>query len=615
MIVLGINAYHGDASAALLADGELIAAAEEERFSRIKHAAGFPRQAIRYCLEAAGIQAREITHIAISRRPSAHLYRKILYALAHQPDHRFLRNRLANAARVRDVGQALAMALDLSPRELRAEVHLVEHHRAHLASSFFVSGFDQAALLSLDGFGDFVSTMWGVGRDRTLQIDGYVAFPHSLGVLYTAATQYLGFPRYGDEYKVMGLSAYGEPIYLDAFRRIVRNGRGMGFALDLSYFVHHRQGISMTWDDGAPTLDPIYSDAWAKQFGPPRLLGHPVEERHAHLAASLQAVLEEVVLNLLRRLHERTGLKDLCLAGGVALNCVVNGKILAETPFERVYIQPAANDAGTSIGAAFYVWHQVLGRPRRFIMDHAYWGPAFSEESIRQVLDRSGVRYRRLNRDELARTVAERLARGQIIGLFQGRMEFGPRALGNRSILADPRRAEMKEILNRRVKHREPFRPFAPSILQEAIGRYFEQTHPSPFMLMAYKVRPEKRGEIPAPTHVDGTGRVQTVTREANPLFWEVIHQFERLTGVPIVVNTSFNDNEPIVCTPDEAIACFLRTRMDGLAIGDYFVARRNADPPVCEESPAEECARRCRADFSLGEESREQVPVVRGER
>lgn len=580
MIILGINAYHGDASAALIADGTLIAAAEEERFSRIKHAAGFPRQAIRYCLEAAGVRPTEIDHIAISRRPSAHLYRKILYALAHQPDRRFLKNRLANAARVHDVAQTLATALDISPRELRAEVHWVEHHRAHLASSFFVSGFDDAALLSLDGFGDFVSTMWGVGRDRTLTIDGFVTFPHSLGVLYTAVTQYLGFPHYGDEYKVMGLSAYGEPIYLDEFRRIVRNGNGLGFTLDLSYFVHHRQGVSMTWDDGAPTLDPIYSDAWAKRFGPPRSPANPVEEHHAHLAASLQAVLEEVILDLLVRLQQRTRLRTVCLAGGVALNCVVNGKILTHTPFERVYIQPAAHDAGTSIGAAFYVWHQVLGQPRRFTMEHAYWGPAFNDGAIRQALDRAGVRYRRLDRGDLARVVAERLARGQIVGVFQGRMEFGPRALGNRSILADPRRAEMKDILNRRVKHREPFRPFAPSILQEALGRYFEQTHPSPFMLMAYKVKPEKQAEIPAPLHVDGTGRVQTVTREANPFFWEIIHHFERLTGVPILVNTSFNENEPIVCTPGEAIACFLRTRMDGLAIGDYLVVKDPAAGP-----------------------------------
>lgn len=582
MIVLGINAYHGDASAALVADGRLIAAAEEERFTRIKHAAGFPRHAIRWCVETAGIRPAEIDHIAISRRPSAHLYRKILYTLAHQPHYRFLKNRLANAARVTDVRHALAETLGVAPSDLRAVVHRVEHHRAHLASSFFVSGFDQAALLSLDGFGDFVSTMWGIGRDRTLAIEGMVAFPHSLGVLYTAATQYLGFPHYGDEYKVMGLSAYGEPIYRDAFRRIVRNGESLRFRLDLSYFRHHSHGVSMTWDEGAPTLDALFSEAWTEQFGPSRRPEAALEPHHAHLAASLQAVLEEVIFDLLNRLFERTRLTNLCLAGGVALNCVVNGKILTHTPFERVYIQPAAHDGGTSIGAAFYVWHQVLGQPRRFTMDHAFWGPAFSDPAIRRALDEAGLTSCHQERERLAQSVAERVAAGQIVGLFQDRMEFGPRALGHRSIIADPRRAEMKDILNRRIKHREPFRPFAPSVLEQAQGRYFEQTHRSPFMLMAYRVKPEKRGEIPAAIHVDGTARVQTVSRENDPFFWEIIHRFERLTGVPVVVNTSFNENEPIVCTPQEAIECFLRTHLDALAMGNYLVVKDRETVPLC---------------------------------
>jgi len=426
--------------------------------------------------------------------------------------------------------------------------------------------------------GDFVSTMWGVGRGSQMKIMGVVPFPHSLGILYTAVTQYLGFPHYGDEYKVMGLAAYGEPTYLDLFRRIVRRDGGLRFRLDLSYFTHHTDGVSMTWSEGAPVLGPLYSSKLIRALGPPREPGAPIEARHKQIAASLQAVLEEVVLALLGELFERTRVKAVCLAGGVALNCVVNGKILRGTPFERVYIPPAASDAGTSVGAAFSVWHERLGRPRAFAMEHAYWGPEWSESEIREALRRHGLAARRVPFEELAETIARALAEGKIVGLFQGRMEFGPRALGNRSILADPRRPEMKDILNRRVKNREPFRPFAPSIVEEAVGEYFEPAHPSPFMLMAYPARPEKRALIPAALHVDGTGRVHTVSRTVNPLLWEILMRFERLTGVPVLINTSFNENEPIVCHPEEALRCFQRTRMDLLAIGPYLVRKEERD-------------------------------------
>jgi len=577
-VILGVNAYHGDASAALVIDGQLVAAAEEERFARVKHIAGFPHRAIAYCLDAAGISPREITHIAVSRNPRARLHRKLRFLLAHRPKLSRVAERVRNAVCVRDVKTTLARGLGVDPRELRASVHYVEHHRAHLASAFFVSGWDEAALLSVDGMGDFVSTMWGVGRGSRMEIGGVVPFPHSLGILYTAVTQYLGFPHYGDEYKVMGLAAYGEPAYLDLFRRIVRLEDGVRFRLDLSYFVHQEEGVSMTWSDGAPVLGPLYSSKLIRALGPPREPGAPLDARHAQIAASVQAVLEEIMLALLVRLHERTRARAVCLAGGVALNCVVNGKIVRGTPFERVYIPPAASDAGTSVGAAFFVWHERLRRPRAFAMEHAYWGPAWSESEIRDELRRHGLVARRLCPDALAETVARALAAGKIVGLFQGRMEFGPRALGNRSILADPRRPEMKDILNRRVKNREPFRPFAPAIVEEAVGEYFEPAHPSPFMLMAYPARPEKRALIPAALHVDGTGRVQTVSRAANPLFWEILARFGRRTGVPVLLNTSFNENEPIVCRPEEAIRCFQRTRMDLLAIGPYLVAKEESD-------------------------------------
>jgi carbamoyltransferase len=572
MIILGINAYHGDASAAIVCDGKLVAAAEEERFCRVKHVAGFPHQAIAYCLQAAGVKPQDLTHIAISRNPSAHLERKIVFALSKGTGLRMIKDRLANASKVRDVKGVLADGLGLYPTEISAEVHYVEHHRAHLASSFFVSGFDEAALVSVDGFGDFVSTMWGVGRGSQMKIDGHVGFPHSLGVLYTAVTQYLGFPKYGDEYKVMGLAAYDQPAYLDEFRQLVRRSGELGFVLDLSYFTHHSEGVLMTWNEGAPALGRIYSPKMVSRFGPPRGPSEEVSPKHAQLAASLQAVLEEVVLDLLNKLYEKTRTKQLCLAGGVALNCVVNGKILEQTPFEQIYIQPAAYDGGTSLGAAFYVWHQLLRKERGFTMDHAYWGPEFSDSRIKAALDHSRLGYGQVESDQLTKLVAEEIAKGRIVGLFQGRMEFGPRALGNRSIVVDPRRAEMKDILNRRIKHREPFRPFAPSVLEESVGDYFEQSHPSPFMLMTYKVKEDKLAQIPAPTHVDGSGRLQTVSRATNPFYWQLIKEFERLTGVPVVLNTSFNENEPIVCTPEEAIECFLRTQMDVLAIGNYLV-------------------------------------------
>jgi carbamoyltransferase len=577
-VILGINAYHADASAALVIDGTLVAAAEEERFARVKHVAGFPHQAIAYCLRAAGITPREITHIAVSRNPRARLHRKLLTLLAHPPRFDRIVSRAKNALRLRDVKATLALGLDIDPRQLRASVHYIEHHRAHLASAFFVSGLEEAALLSVDGMGDFVSTMWGIGRGSRMEILGAVPFPHSLGILYTAVTQYLGFPNYGDEYKVMGLSAYGEPIHRDRLRQMVRMDGGLGYRLDLSYFTHHTDGVAMTWSEGAPVLGPLYSAKVIRTFGPPREPGAPLGPEHAQIAASLQAVLEEVLLTLLIRLYERTRVKALCLAGGVALNCVLNGKILRHTPFERLYIQPAASDAGTSVGAAFYVWHEHLRRPRAFTMEHAYWGPEWSEGEIREVLHRHGLVARRVATEELIEVVVRALAAGKIVGLFQGRMEFGPRALGNRSILADPRRPEMREILNRRVKHREPFRPFAPSILEEAVGEYFEQTHPSPFMLLASPARPEKRALIPAALHVDGTGRVHTVSRTVNPLFWEILARFGRLTGVPVLINTSFNENEPIVCHPEEAVRCFQRTRMDLLAIGPYLIAKEDGD-------------------------------------
>ena len=578
MNILGINAYHGNASAAILSDGQLVAAVEEERFNRVKYAAGFPVRAILYGLKKAGITLADVDHVAVPRDPYARLGRKLFYAL-RMPS--FARERWKVLRKFTGIREALAAACDADPEKLGAKFHRVEHHVAHLASAFYCSPFEQAALLSADGLGDFASSMWGTGLGPRMNILGSIAFPHSLGLYYSAVTQYLGFLKFGDEYKVMGLGAYGDPEFIEGFREIVRSN-GTRFHLGLQYFTHHRTGPEMSWAeaDKMPVLGRMYSEEMAKKFGPVRAPEAPIEQRHKNLACSLQARLEEVYLGMLRRLAEETGLKSVCLAGGVAFNCVANGKIPRSTGFENVYVHPAAGDAGLAVGAAQFVWHQLLGNPRRFQMEHAYWGPEFSRQEIRLAVEEArlaenGCMVRELGEPELLEKTAAMVAEGKILGWFQGRAEWGPRALGNRSIVADPRRPEMKDLLNLRIKHRESFRPFAPSILAEKTAEWFEQAHPSPFMTMAYAVRREKRDKIPAPTHVDGTGRLQTVTPAANPRYWKLIREFERQTGVPVVLNTSFNDNEPIVCKPQEAIDCFERTQMDALVLGDFLITRR----------------------------------------
>jgi carbamoyltransferase len=575
--ILGINAYHANASAALVCDGRLIAAVEEERFNRVKYAAGFPVSAIRYCLNAAGITLADVDHIAVPRNPWARIGTKLLYAL-RMP--RFARDRKRAWGAFARISETLAEKFDLDPQRIGARIHRVEHHRAHLAGGFFVSPFDQAAVLSADGLGDFASAMWAEGAGNRMRIRGSIAFPHSLGLYYTALAQYLGFWKFGDEYKVMGLAAYGEPSYLEEFRRIVISD-GPDFRLGLEYFSHHRQGPDMSWNepDKTPVLGRLFSTFLERRLGPARAPEAPIEQKHKDIASSLQVRLEEVFISKTRSLHRQTGCKALCLSGGVAFNCVANTKILDQVPIDRIFVQPAAGDAGLALGAAFYVWHEILRQPRSFEMKHAFWGPEYSREEIRKAIgDRrlfeAGFNVCELRDEETGRAVAHHIAAGGIVGWFFGRAEWGPRALGHRSILADPRRAEMKELLNQRIKHREMFRPFAPSILAEYTGQFFETDHPSPFMTFAYRLRPEKREAIPAATHVDGTCRLQTVDRKTNPRFWEVIDEFRQLTNIPAVVNTSFNDNEPIVCAPAEAINCFLRTHMDVLVLGNSMVCK-----------------------------------------
>jgi carbamoyltransferase len=570
--VLGLNTYHGDAAAALVVDGELVAAAEEERFNRVKHVAGFPSLAAAWCLADAGLKPDELDHVAVGRDPRANLAVKLRRTLRHRPSVKYIRERVANQAQVGDVRDALSDALGVERGSLRARFHNVEHHRAHLASAFYVSPFADAAVLSVDGFGDFASTMLGIGRGTELTVLDRVIFPHSLGIFYTAVTQWLGFPHYGDEGKVMGLAPYGEPVYLDRMRELVVLD-GPLFRLGLDYFIHHSRGVEMTWADGSPTIGRIFSQRMEDLLGPARSPGEPVMKHHEDIARSLQEMLEDAYLHLLATLWERTHIPRVCLAGGVALNAVANGRIIPETPFEDVYVQPAAGDSGTAIGAAYDVWH-ATGGARGFVMVSAAWGPEYDDDACAGALAAAGFTSTKLEDEALFPFVAEKIADGEIVGWFQGRMEFGPRALGQRSIVADPRRGDMKDILNARIKHREPFRPFAPSVLAERVGEWYDQDYPSPFMVLVYKTREARREQIPAVNHVDDTGRVQSVERGALPRYYRLIEEFERRTGVPILLNTSFNENEPIVMTPAQAIETFQKTRMDMLVLGNHVIRR-----------------------------------------
>jgi carbamoyltransferase len=564
-----LNAYHGDSSAAIFANGTLVAAMEEERLNRIKHCAGLPVLAARECLKY--VDAREVAHVAVSRDPRAHLFRKAMRLAIRPLVWKRSLARVNNSIQVASIDTALRRAdIDLPSG---VKLHNVEHHRAHMASAFFASPFEEAAVVSVDGFGDFSSIMWGVGRGSRLEIMGSVQFPHSLGVFYSAFTQFLGFPKWGDEYKMMGLAAYGEPRFFEQVDEVVQT-HDTNVTLNLDYFTHHVRGVDMTWESGEPVLGPMFSNKMVEVFGRPRQPRSELRQQDADLAASIQAVLEKNYFALLNGVFSATGQRTLCLAGGVALNCAANGKLFEKTPFRDLYIQPAASDGGTSIGSALYVNHQILKRPRSFVMRHVYYGPEYSTASIHKELEEFGVIAHEMREDHLLDHTARELADGKIIGWFHGRMEFGPRALGNRSILADPRRADMKETLNKRIKYREPFRPFCPSVLSKAVGDFFETDYPSPFMVQAYRIRADRRNAIPAVTHADGTGRLQTVESDVNPLYWHLIERFGAITGVPVLLNTSFNENEPIVNTPRQAIECFLRTQMDVLVAGPYMMRK-----------------------------------------
>jgi len=587
MLILGLNMFHADASAAIVLDGEVKFAIAEERLNRRKHFGGFPSLAVKACLDAVGAKISDIEHVAVGQDSDANLSRKVQYALSNPAKIlNFIRLRQRKES-MRDVRSLLAKALDVDAAQLRFQEHHLEHHIAHIASAFYCSPWEKAAGFSYDGSGDFVSTMMARCDGSEIEVLDRVFLPHSLGSFYSMICEFIGYSEYGDEGKVMGLAPYGTNALREQVSSVVTPKNG-GFQLDLSYFkpLGSNQGMQIL-PDGTVRLARHFSDRTEKLFGEPRRLHAEITQRDMDLAFALQHRFEEVFFHLLNELHRRVPLDTLAMAGGCALNSVANGKIFDQTPFRSTYLQPAAGDEGLAIGAALHTYHSVLKQPRRHKLKNSYLGPEFSESRIQSALQSAGLQYRKLEQDPFLEEVAQQIAAGNVVGWFQGRMEWGPRALGNRSIVAHPGLADMKEILNARIKHREWFRPFAPSILAEYQHEYFEHDHPSPFMLHVYRIRPDKRKQLCAVNHVDDTGRLQTVSREENPMYYDLISAFHRKTGIPVILNTSFNENEPIVCTPEEAIDCFRRTRMDALAIGPFLVLKAQPDKPEMAGSSA----------------------------
>ncbi|MDR4509884.1 MAG: carbamoyltransferase [Candidatus Brocadiaceae bacterium] len=573
MIVLGINNMH-DAAAAIVVDGNVVAAAEEERFSRRKNHIGFPASSIRYCLEEAGVTIKELDAVALSWRPWV-LGTRIFNAMKSVS----FSKRAFKAKASRGMGQMRNEWSQLFTMKRLIERHFgkgnfklryIDHHLCHAASAFYVSSFERAATLTVDGAGEKDTTVFWICEGTEIKRLASIRIPHSLGQFYASITGFLGFKIQSDEYKVMGMASYGEPKFADFFRKKVLNVHKDGsYRLNTRFLDYHlaRQGI--------------FSEETMKYLGKNRLPHEKVTQTHMDIASSSQVVLEEALFKMANYLHTRTGESNLCMAGGVALNCVANGKLSENTPFKNICIQPASGDAGTSLGAALYLYHHTTHKPRIYQMKDAYLGPSFSSKECMDAVNQFGLSFRELPEEKLCRKVAAFLADGKLVFWFQNRMEWGPRALGNRSLLADPRRAEMRDIINLKVKQREIFRPFAPSVLEEKSFEYFGNPDPSPFMLFAFKVNSHKQNEIPAVTHVDGTARPQTVSKKENPLYWNLIKEFENLTGVPVLLNTSFNVQEPIVCSPKDAVSCFIKTKVDYLVLNNFLV---DSVETFCEE-------------------------------
>ena len=565
MNVIGINCFLHDSAAALVKNGKIIAAAEEERFNRLKHTDKFPILAIKYCLKQAGLDLSEIDHLAFYMKPLSKIYHLGIKNYFKHPfdSFAFLKGEIYNSSRMLSLRLYLRDFLGMRPENIKKNfiIH-VDHHLAHISSAFLASGYDESAVLSIDGCGENSTCVLAHASRNGIRVIRRINFPHSIGFVYAALTAFLGFQPLSDEYKVMGLASYGKPRFIKQFKEIIRISETGNFKIDTSYFNYEKE---LAW--------PWVSKKIYQIFGSPRREDEQITDKHKDIACSLQKCVEETGLALAKFLRQETKSDNLCLAGGVALNCAMNGKIFESGLYKNIFVQPAACDSGASLGAALWASNYYLSVPSQFDMQNAYLGPEFSEGQIEEIITTSKLRFKRYS--NISEIAAKHLSEGKIIGWFQGRMEFGPRALGSRSILADPRKPEMKEIVNERIKHRELFRPFAPSILEEYAGDYFIACKRSPFMTFIFKVKEDKVNEIPAVTHIDGTARVQTVSKNDNPRFWKLINEFNKLTGVPVLLNTSFNiRGEPIVCSPEDAIKCFFSTGIDLLVLGDYILEK-----------------------------------------
>ena len=578
MYILGLNAYHGDCSACLFKDNKIIAAIEEERITRIKHAAGFPINSIKFCLEFAKINLDQIDYIAINRNPNLRIINKILYALKNILKTKNFFERIKNFKKINSLDAEFEKHFNV---KVSKKIILVDHHLSHAASSVFMSKFNDCNFVTIDGFGDFVSTTIGFYRDNKINKIQEVQFPHSLGLFYTAITQFLGFKKYGDEYKVMGLSSYGKPLFYNEINQLVKFDDKKLFELNLKYFKHHDEGIEMSWIEGEPKLGNVYSNKLIDLIGNERGKDEKITQTHMDIASSAQQVFEEIVIKILNKLYEINKCENISLSGGCAMNSVMNGKILKKTKNKKVYINHSPADSGGGIGAAIITLNKKNNN-KLIVNDNPYLGPSFSNDEIEKILDhysdefsKKNILFQKIHKnEELFEKISISLSKKKVIGLFQGRMEFGARALGNRSIICDPRNPNIKELLNEKIKNREQFRPFAPSILIDDLNDWFELSDQVPFMSEVYKIKKEKAKLVPGVVHVDGTCRLQTVSKEYNKNYYNIISNFKKITNVPMILNTSFNENEPIVCSPNEAIDCFLRTKMDSLFIENYLIYR-----------------------------------------
>jgi len=578
--ILGLNCYHADSSACLLKDGKVLIALEEERINRIKHWAGFPTLSIKKCLEFEGISIDNVDYVALNQSPAANILKKIKYIFLNKPNLNFYFEKLNNKIR----RQNILKLIEFKIGKLKKNCKLinVEHHLAHLASSYYDSPYDKSVNLSIDGFGDFVSTSWGAINKNKVTIDSKIFFPHSLGIFYEAFTQFLGFHNYGDEYKLMGLSALGKDSEINNFKKIITLKNNGEFQLNLKYFNHHKKKLSYSWDNVCPVTNNLLNEKINSIFGSPRRSDEALTDHHKNIAASVQRIYENALFNILNFIYKKYKINNLTLSGGCAQNSLANGKILNNTNFTSLFIPSNAGDGGGSIGAAYIAWERISKlKPARSIT--AYLGINYTNVYIRTAIEQSNIKLHKNDftislaedEDQLCSDIAKEISEQKVIGWFQGKMEWGPRALGNRSIISDPRNKDIKNILNIKIKRRESFRPFAPSILLEEANSWFENfSEEDYFMTRVLKFREDKKSIVPGVVHLDGTGRLQTVKQEDNPRYYKLIKEFYKITGVPIILNTSFNENEPIVCKPEEALDCFLRTKMDILVMENWIIKR-----------------------------------------